>query len=128
MKNLEKLIRAGKILFGDKWQSPMSRLLKIDDRSVRRYISEKSRPPYSATLRDALERKKKEIEQAIFLIDSDLVSGDTINTDVISGIVSQYDYSDIQHQKAAIDEINNAVYPQTYLSDLHQIAMKWADK
>ncbi|GKX44558.1 hypothetical protein SOASR015_35920 [Pectobacterium carotovorum subsp. carotovorum] len=128
MNNLEKLTQAGQIVFGEQWQSPMSRLLGVDSRSVRNYVSGKSRPPYSRKLRESLEQKAAEIQQAIALVDADMVSGDDVTIDAISNIVSQYDYSDIQYQKAAVDEINNAVYPKTYLSDLHQIAMKWAGK
>ncbi|MEL7628715.1 hypothetical protein AAGW04_06880 [Pectobacterium aroidearum] len=128
MNNLEKLTKTGEIVFGEQWQSPMARLLGFDSRAVRRYVAGTSRPPYSRKLREALAQKMAEIEQAIALVESDLVSGDDVTIDVIADIVSQYEYSDIQYQKAAVDEINNAVYPQTYLSDLHQIAMKWAAK
>ncbi|MDX6917762.1 hypothetical protein R9X49_21950 [Pectobacterium carotovorum] len=127
MNNLEKLIQAGKIIFGDNWQSPMSRLIGIDDRSVRRYVAGKSRPPFSRSLRDALEKQRLEIERAIAIVDADLVNGSDITLDVITDIVSQYSYSDIQYEKAAVDQINNAILPETYLSDLHQIALKWSN-
>lgn len=127
MTNLDKLTAAGKIVFGDKWQNPFSRLLGIYERSMRRYVAGKSRPPYTDTLIEALERKKQQIESAIELVKSDAITGDYVTTDFINDIVSQYSYADEQARKAAIDAVNNAVYEVTYLSDLHQIASKFSE-
>lgn len=127
MTNLEKLTAAGEMVFGDKWQSPLSRLLDINDRSMRRYVAGKSRPPYTDTLIDALELKKQQIESAIELVKADAISGDLITSDVVNGIVSRFNYADEQARKAAIDAVNNAVYEVTYLSDLHQIASKFGE-
>lgn len=127
MDNLEKLISAGKIVFGDNWQSPMSRLMNIDDRSIRRYVSGVSRPPYTSRLIEALEMKMDEIKKALELVKSDEVHGEDITFEVIMEIVNQYDYSDIQYKKAAIGDVNNHIYAKTYLSDLHQIAKRWSE-
>lgn len=34
----EQLKRAGKLLFGDQWQGPMARLLKVDARRIRDWL------------------------------------------------------------------------------------------
>ncbi|HEA0341626.1 TPA: hypothetical protein RU590_004590 [Salmonella enterica] len=52
------------------------------------------------------------------------MSGDDV--DVISNIIDGYEYHDEQYKKAAFDEMNNAVYADTWLSDLDSIARKWS--
>ncbi|MDC9592766.1 hypothetical protein [Xenorhabdus sp. IM139775] len=134
MDNREKLIKIGETVFGKQWQSPMSLLLGVDSRAVRRYVSGRSRPPMTYRLVAALEKKRNEIDRAITIAKSDLMHGDNVTTDVIESIISQYSYnyefefeSDI-YRKAAIAAVNNAIYEETYLSDLHQIAEKYSRK
>jgi len=139
MDNLEKLIRAGKIAYGDNWQSPASRALGISDRTIRNFVSGKSPAPVdlSERLRTAIEneviRLQSEVEariakcrEAIAFIDSDRVNGDRVTEDVISSVVDKFEYRDEQDKKAAIDAVNNAIYETTWMSDLEQVAKKWS--
>lgn len=128
MDNLEKLIKVGETAFGKNWQSPLARYLGVSDRTVRNFLSGASRTPadLSGRLLAALEAKQAEIEAAISLINSDCVTGDQLSVDVISDIASRYDYHDEQDKKSAIDEMNNAVYEVTHLSDIEQIAKNWS--
>ncbi|EHK4291997.1 hypothetical protein JHT63_005386, partial [Salmonella enterica] len=72
------------------------------------------------------EQKAEKLKSAIEIINSDKMSGDDIDVDIISDIVDGYEYSDEQYKKAAFDEINNAVCADTWLSDLDSIARKWS--
>ncbi|MDC9589812.1 hypothetical protein PSI23_11010 [Xenorhabdus sp. XENO-10] len=128
MDNREKLIAIGEKVFGKQWQSPMSRLLGVDSRAVRRYVSGDSRPPMTYRLIEALEKKQREINEAIALAQSDLISGDDATIEVIDSIVSQYTYEDEHYRKGAFDAVNNSIYEETYLSDLHQAAKKYAQE
>ncbi|MDE9544164.1 hypothetical protein [Xenorhabdus bovienii] len=128
MDNREKLIAIGEKVFGKQWQSPISRLLGVDSRAVRRYVSGDSRPPMTYRLIEALEKKQREINEAIMLVKSGFILGDDVTTDVIESIVSQYTYEDEHYRKGAFDAINNSIYEETYLSDLHQIAKKYAQE
>ncbi|EBR9320805.1 hypothetical protein D5N88_26280, partial [Salmonella enterica subsp. enterica serovar Panama] len=80
----------------------------------------------SSRLKEALEQKAEKLKSAIEIINSDKMSGDDIDVDIISNIVDGYEYSDEQYKKAAFDEINNAVCVDTWLSDLDSIAHKWS--
>lgn len=128
MDNLEKMIKVGEIAFGKNWQSPLARYLGVSDRTIRNFISGASRTPadLSGRLLVALEAKQAEIEAAIALIDSDCVRGDSISIEMLGDIADKFAYSDEQDKKSAIDEMNNAVYEVTHLSDLEQIAKNWS--
>ncbi|TKI02392.1 hypothetical protein [Martelella alba] len=128
MNNLDKLMRAAFVVYGKNWQSPISRDLGISDRTIRNFISGKSRTPedMSNRLLQALEQKKSEIQEAIDLVNSDMVQGDDVSIELITEIASRYKYRDEQDYKSAIDAMNNAVYETTYLSDLEQIAINWS--
>ncbi len=39
MMTTEQLQRAGRLLYGDQWQSNLARSLSVDDRTVRRWAS-----------------------------------------------------------------------------------------
>ena len=39
MMNTEQLQQAGRLLYGDQWQSNLARSLSVDDRTVRRWVS-----------------------------------------------------------------------------------------
>ena len=122
MTNLEKLISIGQLIYGENWQTPMAKLLNVDSRSIRRYVSGHSRPPYSEKLIEALGNLQLQVQEAIEIVNSDLVDGETITADVIGQIVGQYDYhwdkDDNDHflKKSVIDAVNNSIYEKTYLS------------
>lgn len=127
MNNLEKLRAVGEAVYGDKWQSALSRALGISDRTVRNFVSGKSQPEnLSNRLLEAMELEMGKIKAAIDIINSDKLRGDDISTEMITQIADRYEYSDEQDRKAAIDAMNNAVYEETFLSDLEAIAIRLA--
>ncbi|HHS9765165.1 TPA: hypothetical protein ACTW94_000430 [Raoultella ornithinolytica] len=127
MNNLEKLRAVGEAVYGDKWQSPLSRALGISDRTVRNFVSGKSQPEnLSNRLLEAMKLEMGKIKAAIDIINSDKLRGDDITIELITQIADRYEYSDEQDRKAAIDAMNNAVYEETFLSDLEAIAIRLA--
>ncbi|EBR9318800.1 hypothetical protein CC707_15565 [Salmonella enterica subsp. enterica serovar Panama] len=127
MNNTEKLMAVGKLVYGDNWQSPISRDIGVDSRTIRYALKgEREINHLSSRLKEALEQKAEKLKSAIEIINSDKRSGDDIDVDIISNIVDGYEYSDEQYKKAALDEINNAVFADTWLSDLDSIARKWS--
>ncbi|EGP4103345.1 hypothetical protein IZS01_005409 [Salmonella enterica] len=127
MNNTEKLMAVGKLVYGDNWQSPISRDIGVDSRTIRYALKgEREINHLSSRLKEALEQKAEKLKSAIEIINSDKMSGDDIDVDIISNIVDEYEYSDEQYKKAAFDEINNAVCVDTWLSDLNSIARKWS--
>ncbi|EIN1958854.1 hypothetical protein LOI60_000672 [Salmonella enterica] len=127
MNNTEKLMAVGKLVYGDNWQSPISRDIGVDSRTIRYALKgEREINHLSSRLKEALEQKAEKLKSAIEIINSDKMSGDDIDVDIISNIVDGYEYSDEQYKKAAFDKINNAVCADTWLSDLDSIARKWS--
>ncbi|EEH0274561.1 hypothetical protein OHU06_005056 [Salmonella enterica] len=127
MNNTEKLMAVGKLVYGDNWQSPISRDIGVDSRTIRYALKgEREINHLSSRLKKALEQKAEKLKSAIEIINSDKMSGDDIDVDIISNIVDRYEYSDEQYKKAAFDETNNAVCIDTWLSDLDSIARKWS--
>lgn len=127
MNNLEKLRAVGEAVYGDKWQSPLSRALGISDRTVRNFVSGKSQPEnLSNRLLEAMKLEMGKIKAAIDIINSDKLRGDDFTIELITQIADRYEYSDEQDRKAAIDAMNNAVYEETFLSDLEAIAIRLA--
>lgn len=128
MNNLEKMTAAAKMIYGENWQSRLSRALDVSDRTIRNFISGKSRVSEHMTSRllAAMEHEMNKIKSAIEIIESDKMNGDDVTMDVITGIIDTYSYHDEMARQHAIDAVNNAVYPVTYLSDLHSVAQKFA--
>ncbi|EBF8121273.1 hypothetical protein D5835_20435 [Salmonella enterica subsp. enterica serovar Aba] len=127
MNNLEKLEKIGTELFGPNWITPMARLLGINDSTIRRWLTGKSRVSTTIAndLSGALERKFREV---LGMANADKMSGEDVTTETIAEIADRYEFSDEQARKAAIDEMNNAIYEVTYLSNLESIATKWASQ
>lgn len=127
MNNLEKLEKIGTELFGPNWITPMARLLGINDSTIRRWLTGKSRVSTTIAndLPGALERKFQEV---LGMANADKMSGEDVTTETIAEIADRYEFSDEQDRKAAIDEMNNAIYEVTYLSNLESIAKKWASQ
>ncbi|EAM3588053.1 hypothetical protein CGX53_20715 [Salmonella enterica] len=127
MNNLEKIEKIGTELFGPNWITPMSRLLGINDSTIRRWLTRKSRVSTTIAndLPGALERKFQEV---LDMANADKMSGEDVTAEMIAEIADRYEFSDEQDRKAAIDEMNNAIYEVTYLSNLESIAKKWASQ
>lgn len=128
MNNVEKMARVGEMVYGNNWQSPISRALGINDRTIRRYAAGTSNigSEFSSRLLAAMEHEMNKIKSAIEIIESDKMSGDDVSLEMIVGIVDGYDYSDEMARQHAIDAVNEAIYPVTYLSDLHSVAQRFA--
>lgn len=63
----DDLAAAGEALLGPLWQSELSRLLEVNDRTVRRWVSGETPPPewLAAELRKLLNARKRTIEAAL---------------------------------------------------------------
>lgn len=61
-RNLQRLIKIGKALYGERWQRPLAAALGIQDKQVRRYVNGESEP--SDERMERLERlaQQREIE------------------------------------------------------------------
>lgn len=59
-------------------------------------------------------------------INKGIYAGVLITVEVIAKIISQYDYEDIQMEKHAFDEVNNAIMPETDMEELNKIAKSYS--
>lgn len=67
MDNRARLIQIGQIIFGNQWQTPMSKLMGISDRTMRRIVAGTSRPPSTERIIDALNEQLHRTKLAIEL-------------------------------------------------------------
>ncbi|EOV9576586.1 hypothetical protein ACN5LO_004043 [Cronobacter sakazakii] len=128
MNNIEKMTSVGQVIYGDHWQSPLSRAMGISSRTIRNFISGETAIPVnlSGRLLAAAEVEMEKIQAAIEIINSDKMCGDDVTIEMIADIADRYEYADEQDRKNATDAMNNKVYEVTYLSDLDAIARKFA--
>ncbi|HHS9967632.1 TPA: hypothetical protein ACTW6G_002910 [Raoultella ornithinolytica] len=128
MDNLEKMTAVGKLVYGENWQSPLSRAMDIDSRTIRRFVSGHSKIPanLSPRLLAAMEHEMEKIKSAIELINSDKMRGDDITLEMLAEIADRYEYADQMAREHVIDTMNNAIYEETFLSDLDAIARKFS--
>lgn len=128
MNNVEKMSKVGETVYGSNWQSPLSRALGINDRTIRRYAAGTSNigSEFSDRLLAAMEHEMSKLKTAIEIIESDKMNGDDISLGTVISIVDSYKYLDRATREHAIDAVNNAIYPETYLSDLHSVAQKFS--
>ncbi|MTH45409.1 helix-turn-helix domain-containing protein [Intestinirhabdus alba] len=127
--NLEKMKSVGKLLYGDNWQSPLSRDLGVSDRTIRNYVSGETRVPkkISERLLSILSQKIDVINAATAIVVTDRIDNvNTVNLQQIYKIVDSYAYEDEQYRTAAIDAVNNAVSEGVFLSDLHDTASNFS--
>lgn len=59
-------------------------------------------------------------------INKGVYAGVLITVEVIAKIIGQYDYEDIQMEKHAFDEVNNAIIPETDMEELNKIAKSYS--
>lgn len=125
MNNLEKITKIGTELFGPNWITPMARLIGVNELTIRRWLTGKSRvsTTLASELPDALARK---FQTVLDIANSDKMCGDDVTIEMIAEIADVYEFSDEQYRQAAIDEMNNSVYEVTYMSNLESIARKWS--
>lgn len=124
MNNYEKLAAVGQLLCGANWQSTMAKYLGISDRTIRNFVAGKTVPEnISKRLIDAINTKHAE---AMMIINNDKMNGEEITIDLITEIVDRYEYADSMTREHAIDALNNAIYQETFISDLDAIARKFS--
>lgn len=124
MNNLEKLAAVAELLCGPNWQSTIAKYLGVSDRTVRNFVAGKTTPEnISRRLIEAINIKHAE---AMMIINSDKMSGEDVSIELLAEIADRYEYPDEQSKKAAVDAMNNAIYEETYLSDLDAIARKFS--
>ena len=130
LTNLEKMTAVGKLLYGrDSWQSPLSRALGVSDRTIRNYVSGETPVPVgiSDRLLSLIEERISTMNAAKALIESDRIKNiDTADIKFITRLVDEYAYDRSDDRLAAIDAVNNSVSDGCYLSDLREIARKFA--
>ncbi|HBU8932168.1 MULTISPECIES: hypothetical protein [Enterobacteriaceae] len=130
LTNLEKMTAVGKLLYGrDSWQSPLSRALGVSDRTIRNYVSGETPVPVgiSDRLLSLIEERISTMNAAKALIESDRIKNiDTADIKFITRLVDEYAYDRSDDRLAAIDAVNNSVCDGCYLSDLREIARKFA--
>lgn len=63
----EDLIRAGRALFGERWQAPLAEALGLNPRTVRGYLSGRSKPGpgVEADIRRLLAERRQEIDRIL---------------------------------------------------------------
>jgi hypothetical protein len=125
MNNLQKMEKIGLELYGPNWITPMSRLLGINESTIRRWLTGKSRVSITIAndIPDALTRK---FNNVLAMANADKMCGDDVTIEMIVEIADKYEFPDDQCRRAAIDEMNNAVYETTYISNLESIAKKYS--
>ncbi|WP_249922446.1 hypothetical protein [Salmonella enterica] len=128
--NHEKLIITGERVYGKDWKSPLSRAMNINVKTMRNFANGKSHMPVNTCSRllEVMEKEKEKIQSVINLINEDKMCGDDVTLGIINQIADRYEYDDEQMRCAAIDAMNNAVYQETFLSDLDAVARKYAKK
>ena len=70
----EQLQQAGRLLYGDQWQSNLARSLSVDDRTVRRWASGESaiRQSIANEIIELLKNNQSQINQFIEIMESDM--------------------------------------------------------
>lgn len=61
-------------------------------------------------------------------INTGIYPGVLITVEVIQKIISQYKYQDIQLEKHAFDMVNNAIMPETDMTELNRIAKSYSEE
>jgi hypothetical protein len=59
------LAEIGRAVFGQHWQGPLARALKVHDRTVRRWTNDGCPSDLTGQLRAILEERQKEIHRAL---------------------------------------------------------------
>jgi len=126
MNNIEKLAAVGELLCGQNWQSTMAKYLGVSDRTIRNFVAGKSIPENISTR--LIDGMNKKFAEAMTVINSDKMRGDDITIDMVVEIADRYEYADEMARQHAIDAINNAIYEETFLSDLDSVAKKLSVK
>lgn len=124
----EKIKKVGEVVYGNRWKSPLSREMKVDLKTFRRFLSGERYLPknLSTVLLQSMEQELAKIYAAIEIINSDKLQRESITLDLIVTIADQYDYVCKKDYKAAIEAMQNAVLDETYLSDLAAIAQRFS--
>lgn len=124
----EKIRKVGQVVYGNRWKSPLSREMKVDLKTFRRFLSGERYLPknISFLLLQSMEQELAKINTAIEIINSDKLQRKSITPDLIERIANQYDYACQKDYKSAIEAMHNAVFDETYLSDLAAVALRFS--
>ncbi|MBZ7304680.1 hypothetical protein [Klebsiella oxytoca] len=124
----EKIQKVGQVVYGNRWKSPLSREMKVDLKTLRRFLSGERYFPknLSAMLLQSMEQELAKIYAAIEIINSDKLQRESITSDLIVTIAKQYDYACQEDYQSAVEAMKNAVLDETYLSDLAAIAQRFS--
>ncbi|EJH7012886.1 hypothetical protein D0525_16325 [Salmonella enterica] len=129
ISNLEKMIAVGKILYGDNWQSPLSRALGVSDRTIRNYVAGETQVPVGVSCRllSVINEEIGKLNAAIAVIENDKINDpESVNIKLITEIVDRHAYENEQYRLAAIDAVNNSIGEDAFLSDLDAVAIKFS--
>ncbi|HHD7473885.1 TPA: hypothetical protein ACOVJJ_004445 [Klebsiella oxytoca] len=107
----DKLQQVGQAMYGNRWKSSLSRMMNVDRRSLRRFLSGERRIPknLSTKLIKAMQQERARIIKAMDIITSDRVYRGDITQDLIECIVTQYEYLCEKDYKSAFKNIQSAV-------------------
>lgn len=124
----EKIQKVGQVVYGNRWKSPLSREMKVDLKTFRRFLSGERYLPknISSLLLQSMAQELAKINTAIEIINSDKLQRKSITPDLIERIANQYDYACQKDYKSAIEAMQNAVFDETYLSGLAAVALRFS--
>lgn len=91
MTDREKLIQAGKMIFGNQWQTPMSKLMNMSDRTMRRIVAGTTRPPSLERIIDALNEQLNRTKMAIYNVENDIMKTDNPELDALVNTINNAD-------------------------------------
>ncbi|PJX56194.1 hypothetical protein CWM63_27340 [Klebsiella sp. F-Nf9] len=102
--------------------------MKVDLKTFRRFLSGERYLPknISSLLLQSMAQELAKINTAIEIINSDKLQRKSITSDLIERIANQYDYACQKYYKSAIEAMQNAVFDETYLSDLAAVALRFS--
>lgn len=88
MTDREKLIQAGKMIFGNQWQTPMSKLMNMSDRTMRRIVAGTTRPPSVERIINALNEQLNRTKTAIYNVENNIMQTDNSELDELVNAIN----------------------------------------
>ncbi|HIE5799271.1 TPA: hypothetical protein ACXN24_003942, partial [Proteus mirabilis] len=88
MTDREKLIQAGRLIFGIQWQTPMSKLMNMSDRTIRRIVAGTTRAPSTDRILEALNEQLNKTKMAIYNVENNIMKTDNPELDVLVNAVN----------------------------------------
>ncbi|EOY6714383.1 TPA: hypothetical protein ACWMH2_000195 [Proteus mirabilis] len=88
MTDREKLIQAGRLIFGTQWQTPMSKLMNMSDRTIRRIVAGTARAPSTDRIVEALNEQLNRTKTAIYNVENNIMKTNNPELDVLVNAVN----------------------------------------